>query len=429
MRTIAFYSYKGGVGRSLLVANLGSRLALLGKRVVLIDLDLEAPGLHYKFPVKAPSEGQANGTTSNEGVLGFLGRHRLGGRTSSELQGQPPHEDAPAERLEISVPVSGQGSLSLISAGPKDFEAYWIKLAEIDLALWAATDPGSLAAAAEALVEHCKNELDADFVLIDCRTGVTDTNAIGLVAMADDVVGVAMSTDEQLSGLLAVLSRLGQRCSVVLSRMPPTLETKRTQSLSNREDLARVRIHNQLPGAPIYRLTWDRFVELDELIALRAWQRPNGVGELFDNYLELSHGLFPELVEFEKVAADSRVTELQDLILEGSSDVDAEAELVDLAEIHHSLNAWNVRARIARIRGDDRERIRSVAEGMRIAEDEEMSEALTLLTAWSQGRTAIYGFDTDFLRQVRLWLQKEWVPRALAATLQKLLNLDLEELE
>ena len=44
METIAFYSYKGGVGRSLLVANAARFLGMLGKRVVALDLDFEAPG-------------------------------------------------------------------------------------------------------------------------------------------------------------------------------------------------------------------------------------------------------------------------------------------------------------------------------------------------------------------------------------------------
>ena len=49
MRTITFYSYKGGVGRSLLVANAARYLSTLGKKVFALDLDLQAPGLHYKF--------------------------------------------------------------------------------------------------------------------------------------------------------------------------------------------------------------------------------------------------------------------------------------------------------------------------------------------------------------------------------------------
>src|SRR5215470_10248573 len=43
---IAFYSYKGGTGRSMLVANIGWILASNGKRVLMVDWDLEAPGLH-----------------------------------------------------------------------------------------------------------------------------------------------------------------------------------------------------------------------------------------------------------------------------------------------------------------------------------------------------------------------------------------------
>jgi MinD-like ATPase involved in chromosome partitioning or flagellar assembly len=46
-----FYSYKGGVGRSMAMANVAEWLYQQGKRVVMIDWDLEAPGLEgYFFP-------------------------------------------------------------------------------------------------------------------------------------------------------------------------------------------------------------------------------------------------------------------------------------------------------------------------------------------------------------------------------------------
>lgn len=45
-RFIAFYSYKGGVGRSLALANLACLLARQGRKVLILDLDLEAPGQH-----------------------------------------------------------------------------------------------------------------------------------------------------------------------------------------------------------------------------------------------------------------------------------------------------------------------------------------------------------------------------------------------
>src|SRR3954454_10241439 len=48
-RIITFYSYKGGTGRSMVLANVAWVLASNGKRVLVIDWDLEAPGLHRYF--------------------------------------------------------------------------------------------------------------------------------------------------------------------------------------------------------------------------------------------------------------------------------------------------------------------------------------------------------------------------------------------
>lgn len=45
-RFIAFYSHKGGVGRSLALANTAFALAAQGRKVLVMDLDLEAPGQH-----------------------------------------------------------------------------------------------------------------------------------------------------------------------------------------------------------------------------------------------------------------------------------------------------------------------------------------------------------------------------------------------
>src|SRR5689334_17764349 len=44
-----FYSYKGGVGRSMALANVGVLMALEKHKVLLVDFDLEAPGLDAFF--------------------------------------------------------------------------------------------------------------------------------------------------------------------------------------------------------------------------------------------------------------------------------------------------------------------------------------------------------------------------------------------
>src|SRR5436190_7243779 len=44
---ITFYSYKGGVGRTMALANIATLLATWGKKVLVVDWDLEAPGVEH----------------------------------------------------------------------------------------------------------------------------------------------------------------------------------------------------------------------------------------------------------------------------------------------------------------------------------------------------------------------------------------------
>lgn len=62
---LSFYSFKGGVGRTTALLSLAIQVAREGKRVVVVDLDLEAPGLLSALP---PPEGQE----VQGGVVDFL---------------------------------------------------------------------------------------------------------------------------------------------------------------------------------------------------------------------------------------------------------------------------------------------------------------------------------------------------------------------
>ncbi|PJF38834.1 MAG: hypothetical protein CUN54_10000, partial [Phototrophicales bacterium] len=46
---ITFYSYKGGVGRTMTLANVAVLLAQWGYKTLIIDWDLEAPGLENYY--------------------------------------------------------------------------------------------------------------------------------------------------------------------------------------------------------------------------------------------------------------------------------------------------------------------------------------------------------------------------------------------
>src|SRR5204863_6021010 len=69
-RIITFYSYKGGTGRSMALANVAWILASRGKRVLMVDWDLEAPGLHRYFHPFL----QDKNLTASDGVIDLVRR-------------------------------------------------------------------------------------------------------------------------------------------------------------------------------------------------------------------------------------------------------------------------------------------------------------------------------------------------------------------
>jgi Mrp family chromosome partitioning ATPase len=48
-KTISVHSFRGGTGKSNVVANLGAQLAASGARVAVIDTDIQSPGVHVLF--------------------------------------------------------------------------------------------------------------------------------------------------------------------------------------------------------------------------------------------------------------------------------------------------------------------------------------------------------------------------------------------
>jgi MinD-like ATPase involved in chromosome partitioning or flagellar assembly len=55
MRIINFYSFKGGVGRSLSLVNIAYQLSQKGQKIGLVDLDVEAGGLNHILDVSVNS--------------------------------------------------------------------------------------------------------------------------------------------------------------------------------------------------------------------------------------------------------------------------------------------------------------------------------------------------------------------------------------
>jgi MinD-like ATPase involved in chromosome partitioning or flagellar assembly len=48
-KIIAVHSFRGGTGKSNLIANIGANIALQGQRVGIVDTDIQSPGIHVIF--------------------------------------------------------------------------------------------------------------------------------------------------------------------------------------------------------------------------------------------------------------------------------------------------------------------------------------------------------------------------------------------
>lgn len=191
MKTITFYSYKGGVGRSLLVANVAKYLSILGKKVFAIDLDLEAPGLHYKFELDSSESRKTPDGGLIDVLMDFLQRKEI-------------CRDLAPFVAELDTPT-GTGSIHLMWSGEAPLGMYWRKLASVDWHHLLYGVPQEGAAFFQTLKRSIESQYNPDFLLVDARTGVTETGGIATTLLPDVVVALALATREHLEGMRAVM--------------------------------------------------------------------------------------------------------------------------------------------------------------------------------------------------------------------------------
>lgn len=187
-RVLTFYSFKGGVGRTMLLANTAFRLANRhGLDVIVVDWDLEAPGLHRFFGVSSEDAAKA------PGLLDYFCAWR------DALRRNAP--EAP-DVTDLLIPITDEqhaprfGKLSLLTAGKLD-DGYDTRLAALD---WQEFYQGSAGASA---VETLRAQLvdQADVILIDSRTGLTDAGGICTIQIPDGVALVTSPNQQSLEGI------------------------------------------------------------------------------------------------------------------------------------------------------------------------------------------------------------------------------------
>ncbi len=180
MYVITFYSFKGGVGRTMALVNVAAELARRGRKVLVVDFDLEAPGLetykHLRPPKPLP------------GIVEYVTEFRRTQQVPNLL-----------DHLYEAKPIGKKGGrLWVMPAGRRD-RAYRAALANLDWTRLYQHEGGFLLF--EDMKKGWEEELKPDYVLIDSRTGDTDVLGICTRQLPDSVVLMFTPNEQNLAGL------------------------------------------------------------------------------------------------------------------------------------------------------------------------------------------------------------------------------------
>lgn len=222
---VTFYSYKGGVGRSMAMANIGARLSKQGRRILLVDWDLEAPGIESFF---YDNQNKLQEIRSKPGLVDLIDSYRdLWKFSSTQSEANKTLKDRVKELTDqigsinhLFLPLLGtsidsiekrERGLWLLQAGCRDgaSESYYVQ--RVNSLDWNQMydEFGGF-----EFLEWLRHELrkNMDIVLIDSRTGFTEMGGVCTQHLADVVVALVAPNDTNLIGIEKVKQTLlGER--------------------------------------------------------------------------------------------------------------------------------------------------------------------------------------------------------------------------
>jgi tetratricopeptide (TPR) repeat protein/MinD-like ATPase involved in chromosome partitioning or flagellar assembly len=236
---ITFYSYKGGSGRSMAVANIAWILASNGNRVLTVDWDLEAPGLHRYF---APFLSDKD-LTGSEGLIDLLIEFRdataTGHAGGNDDNWYESYADISAYVVSLDWDFPRGGTLDLLPAG-RQGASYSARVNSFDWEEFYERRGGGV------FLESVKEKMraDYDYVLIDSRTGVSDTSGICTVQMPDAVVVCYTLNNQSVKGSAAVAhsiyeQRLRKGREIAIFPVPMRVEPFEKTKLDRRREYAK----------------------------------------------------------------------------------------------------------------------------------------------------------------------------------------------
>ncbi len=230
---VTFYSYKGGVGRSMAILNVAYALANQGHSVLVLDMDLEAPGLSGFL-----SRNKEIHSTAPYDIVDLIAWAKSASRMPEPLEqaALPPASDyivsVPTEKIGSQAELSGLGRLDVIPVD--EGRDYYGRMTGLEIGSLDRTELiriGSLLRAwlkgrtfTENLPEYYGIPAPThhyDFILIDSRTGVTEIGGLCIGPLSDSLVVLTALNDQNVNGTKQFLNEVGVLGNASGDRLDP----------------------------------------------------------------------------------------------------------------------------------------------------------------------------------------------------------------
>ena len=224
-----FYSFKGGVGRSMALANVAELLLRRGLNVLMVDFDLEAPGLERFFETRATTTPYEQ-ILRSRGVIDFLVSYKnlqeIGGQLArsrsdpeplsdtdpkQEASDAAPKQEEQQEDTETPlvieplqnfiIPIRSSengGELWLMPAGRRDENEYSLYANRVRGFDW--NDFYINWQGGEFFDRFVKEVEKFDVTLIDSRTGIAEMSGVCTHHLADAVIMFVAPNQQNLDG-------------------------------------------------------------------------------------------------------------------------------------------------------------------------------------------------------------------------------------
>jgi len=166
-KIVSIHSFRGGTGKSNITANLAAQAALQGKRVAIVDTDIQSPGIHVLFGLDEARMGH----TLNEYLRGECGIQAVAHSVGSGGEGGAGVHQLVRQSLWL-IPSSINGK-------------------EISRVIKSGYDVGVLNKGFNSLIK----ELNLDCLFIDTHPGLNEETLLSVAI--SDVLVIILRPDQQ----------------------------------------------------------------------------------------------------------------------------------------------------------------------------------------------------------------------------------------